>query len=64
MIAGTGILPNTAVPGVPAVSNTLSNPAVAVVSGQATNAFDDILRATPPALLGFLTNLPAIEGNI
>lgn len=59
---GTGILPNTAVPGVPAASNTLSNSAVAVVSGQATNAFDDILRATPPALLAFLTNLPAIEG--
>lgn len=64
MIAGTGVLPNTAVPGVPAASNTLSNPVVAIVSGQATDAFDEILKATPPALLAFLTNLPAVEGNI
>ncbi|PON91041.1 N-terminal acetyltransferase A, auxiliary subunit [Trema orientale] len=58
---GTGTLPNTAVPGVPAASNTLSNP-ITIVTGQATSAFDEILKATPPALLAFLTNLPAIEG--
>ncbi|XP_024020703.1 cleavage stimulation factor subunit 77 [Morus notabilis] len=59
---GTGILPNTAVPGIPAASRTLSNPVVTILSGQATNAFDDVLQATPPTLLAFLTNLPAVEG--
>ena len=63
-MAGTGIHPHTAVPRVSAASNTLSNPVVTVVSGQATDAFDEILKATPPALLDFLTNLPAVEGNI
>ncbi|KAK7266964.1 hypothetical protein RIF29_19626 [Crotalaria pallida] len=27
-----------------------------------TNAFDEILKATPPALVAFLANLPAVEG--
>ena len=54
---------NTAVPAVPAASNTLSIPTVAVVTGQTTNPFDVILKATPPALLAFLTSLPAVEGN-
>ncbi|XP_048321207.2 cleavage stimulation factor subunit 77 isoform X1 [Ziziphus jujuba] len=49
------------VPAVPAGLSTLSNP-VAAVSGQTTKAFDEILKATPPALLAFLANLPAIEG--
>ncbi|KAK4282046.1 hypothetical protein QN277_013468 [Acacia crassicarpa] len=30
--------------------------------GGGTNAFDEILRATPPALIAFLSNLPAVEG--
>ncbi|XP_060960372.1 cleavage stimulation factor subunit 77 [Cannabis sativa] len=59
---GTGIPPNTTIPGVP--PNNLSNPVVTIVSGQAqaTDPFDEILKSTPPALLAFLTNLPAIEG--
>jgi cleavage stimulation factor subunit 3 len=28
-----------------------------------TNAFDEILKATPPALVAFLANLPAVDGN-
>ncbi|KAF4367346.1 hypothetical protein F8388_025764 [Cannabis sativa] len=59
---GTGVPLNTTVPGVP--PNNLSNPVVTIVSGQAqaTDPFDEILKSTPPALLAFLTNLPAIEG--
>ncbi|XP_061357898.1 cleavage stimulation factor subunit 77 [Gastrolobium bilobum] len=30
--------------------------------GAGTNAFDEILKATPPALVAFLANLPAVEG--
>ncbi|RDX83331.1 Cleavage stimulation factor subunit 77, partial [Mucuna pruriens] len=30
--------------------------------GGGTNAFDEILKATPPALVAFLANLPAVEG--
>lgn len=33
------------------------------IIGAASNAFDEILKATPPALLAFLSNLPAVEGN-
>lgn len=33
------------------------------VAGAGTNAFDEILKATPPALVAFLANLPAVEGN-
>ncbi|KAK7325331.1 hypothetical protein VNO77_29493 [Canavalia gladiata] len=32
------------------------------VAGGGTNAFDEILKATPPALVAFLANLPAVEG--
>ncbi|KAJ1393235.1 Tetratricopeptide-like helical domain superfamily [Sesbania bispinosa] len=32
------------------------------VAGAGTNAFDEILKATPPALVAFLANLPAVEG--
>ncbi|XP_029125439.1 cleavage stimulation factor subunit 77 isoform X4 [Cajanus cajan] len=31
--------------------------------GSGTNAFDEILKATPPALVAFLANLPAVEGQ-
>ncbi|XP_048138180.1 cleavage stimulation factor subunit 77 isoform X2 [Rhodamnia argentea] len=30
--------------------------------GSSTSAFDDILKVTPPALVAFLANLPAVEG--
>ena len=33
------------------------------MAGTGTNAFDEILKATPPALVAFLANLPAVEGN-
>ena len=33
------------------------------MAGAGTNAFDEILKATPPALVSFLANLPAVEGN-
>ena len=33
------------------------------VAGAGTNAFDEILKAAPPALVAFLANLPAVEGN-
>lgn len=28
-----------------------------------TNAFDEILKATPPGLVAFLANLPSVDGN-
>ncbi|CAK8533072.1 unnamed protein product [Lathyrus sativus] len=31
-------------------------------TGANTNAFDEILKATPPALVAFLANLPAVDG--
>ncbi|KAL1338561.1 hypothetical protein HN51_033182 [Arachis hypogaea] len=31
-------------------------------AGAGTNAFDEILKAAPPALVAFLANLPAVEG--
>lgn len=55
---------STTVPGVSAAASTLSNPIAAVVNGQTTNAFDELLKATPPALVAFLANLPAIDGNV
>lgn len=33
-------------------------------AGAGTNAFDEILKATPPALVAFLANLPAVEGTL
>lgn len=44
-------------------SSNLSNPVVSIVGGGTTNAFDEILKATPPALVAFLASLPAVEGN-
>lgn len=37
---------------------------VAMVGGGTINTFDEILKATPPALAAFLANLPAVEGNL
>lgn len=36
---------------------------IAAVCGQTISAFDEILKATPPALVAFLANLPVVEGN-
>ncbi|KAJ7976482.1 Cleavage stimulation factor subunit 77 [Quillaja saponaria] len=60
----TAMVPSTTTPGLPVSSSTLSNSNqfVAVSGGGSTNAFDEILKATPPALVAFLSNLPAIEG--
>ncbi|KAH7557046.1 hypothetical protein JRO89_XS11G0036000 [Xanthoceras sorbifolium] len=59
---GSGISPSATASGAPAVSNTLSNPMVAMAGGGTTNSFDEILKVTPPALVAFLANLPAVEG--
>lgn len=58
----TGILPTATASGLPA-NPTLSNP-VSVASGGPTNVFDEILKATPAALIAFLANLPAVDGNL
>ncbi|KAG5249142.1 suppressor of forked family protein [Salix suchowensis] len=52
-----GIPPSTTVSGFKAASNPLSNP-----TGLAPNVFDEMLKATPPALISFLANLPIVEG--
>ncbi|XP_075647410.1 cleavage stimulation factor subunit 77 [Castanea sativa] len=54
--SGMEILPSTT------ASGNLSNPIVSIVGGGTTNAFDEILKATPPALVAFLASLPAVEG--
>lgn len=59
----TGILPTTTAAGLPANPTTLPN-SVSVVSGGPTNVFDEILKATPAALIAFLANLPAVDGNL
>ncbi|KAI4341639.1 hypothetical protein MLD38_026337 [Melastoma candidum] len=46
----------------PVASASLSNPNLATTIGSSINAFDDILKATPPSLLAFLANLPSVEG--
>uniref|UniRef100_A0A2N9JAP0 Suppressor of forked domain-containing protein n=1 Tax=Fagus sylvatica TaxID=28930 RepID=A0A2N9JAP0_FAGSY len=53
---GMEILPSTT------ASSNLSNPIVSIVGGGTTNAFDEILKATPPSLVAFLASLPAVEG--
>ncbi|XWS08190.1 hypothetical protein CRYUN_Cryun41cG0058400 [Craigia yunnanensis] len=57
-------LSNPMVAVVGAASNPLSNPMVSMVDGGSANAFDEVLKATPPALVAFLTSLPALEGPI
>ncbi|KAB1200091.1 Cleavage stimulation factor subunit 3 [Morella rubra] len=54
-------LPSTTASGVPAAFSNLSNPTVAPGGGGTMNAFDEILKATPPTLVAFLASLPAIE---
>ncbi|KAF5741638.1 cleavage stimulation factor subunit 77 isoform X1 [Tripterygium wilfordii] len=55
---GTGVPPSTA------ASGPLSNTVVALMGDGTTNAFDDILKTTPPALVAFLANLPTVDGPI
>ncbi|XP_057995120.1 cleavage stimulation factor subunit 77 isoform X1 [Hevea brasiliensis] len=55
-----GISPSTT-PGLVTASN-MSNPIIGLVGSGATNAFDEVLKATPPALMSFLVNLPTVEG--
>lgn len=47
-----------------AVSSSISTLGPAAMGGNATNAIDDILRATPHALASFLAMLPAVEGYV
>lgn len=63
LTVGIETLPSTTSSGVPAAYSNLSNPAAAIVGGGMTNAFDEILKATPPALVAFLASLPVVEGN-
>ncbi|CAL0317401.1 unnamed protein product [Lupinus luteus] len=60
----TGCISNTATKVVyPDTSKMLIyDPKQNPVAGAGTNAFDEILKATPPALVAFLSNLPAVEG--
>ncbi|CBI24084.3 hypothetical protein VitviT2T_017065 [Vitis vinifera] len=59
---GTGALPSTTAPVLPSISGTLSNPSVPMVSSRPANPLDEILKSTPPALVAFIANLPAVEG--
>ncbi|KAH0990716.1 hypothetical protein GBA52_002199 [Prunus armeniaca] len=61
---GAGNFQTTTAAGVPTASKSLSNPVIAAVGGQTMSAFDEILEATPPALVAFLSNLPVVEGPI
>ncbi|GLT96797.1 hypothetical protein SLE2022_143950 [Rubroshorea leprosula] len=58
---GTAMTPNTTSPAILVTSNPLSTPMVGTVGGGSSSAFDEILKATPPALVAFLANLPAVE---
>ncbi|PSS29415.1 Cleavage stimulation factor subunit like [Actinidia chinensis var. chinensis] len=49
-------------PGLPAVSSTVTASSVALIGGGTTNAPNEFLKATPPALLAFIANLPVVEG--
>ncbi|XP_065849902.1 cleavage stimulation factor subunit 77 isoform X2 [Euphorbia lathyris] len=52
----TGISPSTT------ASNPSPNTIIGLVGSGPTNAFEEILKATPPALMSFLSNLPIVEG--
>lgn len=51
-------------PGVSVPSCNLPNAIVGSAGGSSSSAFDDILKVTPPALVAFLANLPAVEGEL
>ncbi|XP_021592006.1 cleavage stimulation factor subunit 77 isoform X4 [Manihot esculenta] len=56
----TGISPSTT-PGFATASN-MSNPIIGLLGSGTTSALDEILKATPPALVSFLASLPTVEG--
>ncbi|XP_056170608.1 cleavage stimulation factor subunit 77 isoform X3 [Syzygium oleosum] len=56
------VLLNSVGPGVSVPSSNLPNAIVGSAGGSSSSAFDDILKVTPPALVAFLANLPAVEG--
>ncbi|KAJ8770398.1 hypothetical protein K2173_015012 [Erythroxylum novogranatense] len=59
---GTGVPPSTTASALGVTSNPLSNSIAGLAGSGATDEFDEILKATPPALLSFLANLPIVEG--
>lgn len=46
----------------PATSNLLPTPMVGIAGAASTNPFEELLKATPPALAAFLANLPSVDG--
>ncbi|CAK9150807.1 unnamed protein product [Ilex paraguariensis] len=48
--------------GLTAISSTLSTSGVASSSSGTPNTANDILKSTPPALVAFIANLPAVDG--
>lgn len=59
---GIGFFAGPSGPGIPAASSTLTGSSVAPVAVGTPNAPNDFLKATQPALLAFLANLPTVEG--
>ncbi|KAL6963886.1 Cleavage stimulation factor subunit 77 [Sarracenia purpurea var. burkii] len=51
-------------PGLPPLSSTLTASSVALIGGGSASAPNEFLKATPPALLAFITNLPAVEAHM
>ncbi|KAA8541061.1 hypothetical protein F0562_025024 [Nyssa sinensis] len=49
-------------PGLPAIPTTLSTSSVVSIGSGTSNAPNEFLKATPPALVAFIANLPAVEG--
>lgn len=47
---------------IPAVFNSTTTSSVALVGGGNTKAVDEILKVVSPALVNFITHLPAVEG--
>lgn len=60
--SGMEILPSITAPGNPSTFSNLPNPNISVGGDGTTSAIDEILKATPPALVAFLSGLPAVEG--
>ncbi|KAI3914272.1 hypothetical protein MKX01_030729 [Papaver californicum] len=59
------VLPNTAVPELPAASNSvLPAPAAPLIGGTATTkSLTEILEVLPPALAAFVRHLPSVDGH-
>ncbi|KAL2335157.1 hypothetical protein Fmac_016370 [Flemingia macrophylla] len=70
LLNGTSLLDKTSMAGISTASTNIVYPDTSKMviydpkhtPGSGTNAFDEILKATPPALVAFLANLPAVEG--